>query len=293
VSWLSFDDDYTNQAVWDAMPYDTRWHYHALAQACSRARRYDGRLPRTVALRCSDVPDPERSLRELAGAGLLADLGTDVEVIFIDDFLPPAHMRPEQLAPRKRKNQADYRRRKCQRGEHDRHCPAGCPVRVTGDPDGNPGGNPNGVATGKPRVGSGRDYVPTDPPKGQGQNQDQDHEAGQGSVGGEADDKEGPGLNHSVANSQKPRVHNGPDNPSSDVQQIPIPVTRQSPAADRNAREGNHWPRPPEAECPECHQWARINRNGTLRSHRWNGHVRVTDDGKIMTRCPGGGRAAA
>ncbi len=69
------------------------------------------------------------------------------------------------------------------------------------------------------------------------ENQDQDHEAGQGSVGGEADDKEGPGPNHSAANSQKPRVHNGSDSPSSDVQQIPIPVTRQSPAADRNARE--------------------------------------------------------
>jgi hypothetical protein len=40
----------------------------------------------------------------------------------------------------------------------------------------------------------------------------------------------------SVANSQKPRVHDGPDLPPSDDQQRSIPVTLQSQAADRNAR---------------------------------------------------------
>jgi hypothetical protein len=36
--------------------------------------------------------------------------------------------------------------------------------------------------------------------------------------------------------SQSLRDHDGPDNHGSDAQQIPIPVTLQSPAADRNAR---------------------------------------------------------
>jgi hypothetical protein len=43
--------------------------------------------------------------------------------------------------------------------------------------------------------------------------------------------------NHSVANSQNPRVHDGSEVPTSDDQQQPFPATRQSPAADRNARE--------------------------------------------------------
>jgi hypothetical protein len=70
----------------------------------------------------------------------------------------------------------------------------------------------------------------------QGQNQGQDHGSGQIRVGGEADDKEGLGLNRSVANSHKPRVHHGSKDPSSDDQQSGIPVTRQSQAAGRNAR---------------------------------------------------------
>jgi hypothetical protein len=44
------------------------------------------------------------------------------------------------------------------------------------------------------------------------------------------------GQNHSAANSHNPRVHHGPENASSDAQQRSIPVTPQSPAADRNAR---------------------------------------------------------
>jgi len=68
-------------------------------------------------------------------------------------------------------------------------------------------------------------------------------------VGGEADDRGGLGgtppgqnhdqgqvQNHSAANSQRPRVHHGPESTSPDDQQRSIPVTRQSPAADRNAR---------------------------------------------------------
>jgi hypothetical protein len=41
----------------------------------------------------------------------------------------------------------------------------------------------------------------------------------------------------SAANSQSPRVHHGSDNDGSDAQQQSIPVTHQSQAADRNARE--------------------------------------------------------
>jgi hypothetical protein len=148
MAWLSFDDRYTQQRVWDDLPYDTRWHFHAIVEKCCAERRYDGRLRWSAALRCSDVPDPGRAVKELVDAGLLRDLGDQIEVGQIEVFLPPEGQRPENLLPRKRKNQQDYRRRKCQRGEHDQHCPKDCPARVTARVTGNPGSG---------RVGSGRE----------------------------------------------------------------------------------------------------------------------------------------
>ena len=143
MNWLSFDDGYTRQPVWDDLPYDTRWHFHAIVEKCCAERRYGGRLRWDAALRCSDVPGPERSVKELIEAGLLADRGSEVEVLDIDAFLPPPWLRDEELLPRKRANQREYRRRKCERGEHDRHCPPTCPVRVaarvTGRDTGHPG----------------------------------------------------------------------------------------------------------------------------------------------------------
>lgn len=68
--------------------------------------------------------------------------------------------------------------------------------------------------------------------QGQGQNR----AGGQHRVGDPIADKTDPGLHRSAANSHT-RVHDGPQNATSDAQQIPIPVTLQSPAADRNARE--------------------------------------------------------
>jgi len=66
--------------------------------------------------------------------------------------------------------------------------------------------------------------------------QGQNSADGQNRVGDPITDKTGSGLDRSVANSHNPRVHHGPQDPSSDDQQSPIPVTRRSPAADRNAR---------------------------------------------------------
>jgi hypothetical protein len=131
MSWLSFDDGYTRESVWDDVPYDSRWLYHAVVETCCAERRYDGRLRWTAVLRCSDVPDPARSAKELIGAGLLADLGGVLEVGHIDNFLPPEGQRDENLLNRKRTNQRVYRRRKCDRGEHTKDCPAAtCPVKL-------------------------------------------------------------------------------------------------------------------------------------------------------------------
>jgi hypothetical protein len=153
MTWLSFDDGYTREKVWDDIPHDSRWLYHAIVEKCCAERRYDGRLRHAAAMRCSDVTEPERSAKELIDAGLLADLGAELQVIDIDSFLPPEGQRPENVLQRKRANQRAYRQRKCERGEHDRHCPADtCPdraARVIARVAGNPGsgrvgsGNPN------------------------------------------------------------------------------------------------------------------------------------------------------
>jgi hypothetical protein len=155
MAWASFDDQYTRQPVWDDLPYDTRWHFHAIVEACCAQRRYDGVLRWAAVARCSDVPDPERCTKELIEAGLLADLGAEVQVLDIDAFLPPRGERKEHLLPRKRVNQADYRQRKCEKGEHSKDCPPStCPVklarRVTGGVTGNAGsgrGSPVGAPT--------------------------------------------------------------------------------------------------------------------------------------------------
>lgn len=68
------------------------------------------------------------------------------------------------------------------------------------------------------------------------ENQGQNHAGGQNGVGDPIADKTASGLDRSAANSQKPRVHHGPDNDGPDAQQIPIPVTHQSSATRRNAR---------------------------------------------------------
>ena len=157
MSWASYGDDWTSRPVWDQVDYETRWHYFSVVERCCRDRRWSGELPRQAALRCSDVSDPSSCLDTLASVGLLAFDGEIVRVVFIEEHIPPEQSRPEVMLPRKRKNLSDHRRRKCERGEHDSHCPPGCPDRgkSVGKPAGKPSGKPvtpgTGTGTGSPR----------------------------------------------------------------------------------------------------------------------------------------------
>jgi hypothetical protein len=45
----------------------------------------------------------------------------------------------------------------------------------------------------------------------------------------------------------------------------------------------------PERDCPECGRVTPVRQDGKLKSHKWVGHG-VLDDGKLRTRCPGGGK---
>lgn len=159
-TWVSFDGGYTREKVWDEVPYSARWHYHAMVEECVNGRRWDGVLPRAKALRCSDVPEPDADLAALVTAVLVTDDGPTVRIIYIDQHIPPEGQRAENLLPRKKANQQEYRRRKCERGEHDRHCPKGCPARTIrgGSPDGLPVTPGSGIGS-----GSGRESLPQNP----------------------------------------------------------------------------------------------------------------------------------
>ena len=147
MSWASFDDNYTDQAVWDGIPYDARWHYHAVVGMCCRLGLWDGRIPATRAARASDVPNPAACVVTLVGAGLLAvEPDGTVVVIEIGHHIPPEGQRDEHLLPRKRKNQREYRRRQCEAGNHSKDCPRGtCPARVTDRVTGNAGTGRDGT----------------------------------------------------------------------------------------------------------------------------------------------------
>lgn len=142
MSWLRYSDDWTQDRAWDGVTYESRWHLKALIEACSQARRWDGVIPITRALRVSDVPDPEACLKELNAAGFICVTGNEsgdetghapecvtdhapgVVIPTIDDHVPSEANRDENLLPRKRANQAAWRARKCAAGNHSRDCPA-------------------------------------------------------------------------------------------------------------------------------------------------------------------------
>jgi hypothetical protein len=116
LTWSRLDDGWTDSPVLAALSYETRWHYLAMIQFCSRTGRYDGVVPARDALRCSDVPDPHRCIEDLVAQELVVTRDVTYRVTRIDDHVPPPHLRDE-----KRKKDAAERKRKSrlhQRGDH-------------------------------------------------------------------------------------------------------------------------------------------------------------------------------
>lgn len=165
MTWASWDDQFTEMPVWDGVSYEARWHYVALVTYCCSAHRWNGRMPWRQAERVSDVPDPHGALKELIAADLLADLGGEVELLYIDSHVPPEGQRPDNLLPRKRRNQMEYRRRQCERGDHSKDCPAKtCPKKqgsvtssMAGNAEGNAGHRDSVATSVTGNAGTGRD----------------------------------------------------------------------------------------------------------------------------------------
>jgi hypothetical protein len=132
MTWASYGDEFSRWPAWDNVSHEARWHYIALVEECCRGCRWDGRLPLSLARRASDVSDPDKCHAELEGEGVLTMATDIVELPLIDHHIPPPAQRPEAMLPRKRQNQAEYRRRRCEeKGIHDKDCPPQtCPVKI-------------------------------------------------------------------------------------------------------------------------------------------------------------------
>jgi hypothetical protein len=139
---LRYSDDFTTDHAWDGVSYEARWHYHAMVEECSQARRWDGRLPLVRARRCSDVPDPDKCVGELTANGWVRMELESVVVLNVDDHLPPPHVRNNAELSKLR-----MRRMRAHRAGDHRLCDAGKCEHVTQDVTRNTGTGRDGTGS--------------------------------------------------------------------------------------------------------------------------------------------------
>ena len=118
MSWQRYDDTFTERPAWDGVSYEARWHYIALVAACCRQERLDGIVPVGVARRVSDVPHPEACLLELADAGWLKADQDSIELLFIDEHIPPPSVRLNAQRSKERMRRMREKKRLCAMGDH-------------------------------------------------------------------------------------------------------------------------------------------------------------------------------
>jgi len=127
VTWTRLDDGWTDLPLFESLPFETRWHYLALLQFCSRTSRYDGIVRGSDARRCSDVPDPVAALMTLHSVGLVVTDERGYRLPFIDQHVPPPYMRDEERKAGQRDRKRRERRHKI--GDHalcdPEHCAGG------------------------------------------------------------------------------------------------------------------------------------------------------------------------
>lgn len=145
MSWTRLDDTWTDSTVLADLDFADRWHYLAMIQFCSRTEKVDGVLRVVDARRCSDHPDPNQAVRNLADVGLVEIRQHDVKLNLIDDHLPPPSVRNRKDA----QNQRKTRSRAHQAGDHSHCIPENCdraPKReVTSDVTRDPGTGQDGT----------------------------------------------------------------------------------------------------------------------------------------------------
>ena len=152
VSWTRYDDLFTERPEFDGLSFEARWHYVALIQACSRARRWNGQLPVVRARRASDVPDPDQCHEDLSAAGLVKIDDETIGLPYAVEHLPPKSIRNNAAASKVRMR----RKRQHDAGNHSDCLPRNCPHAVTAHVTRNTG-------TGRDRK-TGADEQPLHPP---------------------------------------------------------------------------------------------------------------------------------
>lgn len=201
MTWTKLGDEYPAAA---RELTDAEFRTHVEALCWSAFRLLDLRIPKAEVRRFAESPDAEGAVKGLAVKGWWEDLG---DSWYIGGRF--AEWQIERVVAEKRRNDdalRQRRRRMHKAGDHSL-CLVGNCAAVTRD-------DMRDVTRAHGRDGTG----PTVPSVPKGQDPDQ-------------------GQEHSAANSQNRRVHDGPESNGSDAQKIPIEVQRQSPATDRNARE--------------------------------------------------------
>jgi len=93
VTWTRLDDGWTERADFADLTFETRWHYLAMIQFCSRTGRLDGVMRRSDARRCSDVDDPDTVIRTLLATPFLEETSDGLRIIEIHDHVPPPSVR--------------------------------------------------------------------------------------------------------------------------------------------------------------------------------------------------------
>ena len=207
MTWTKLGDEWP-AAARDLTDAEHRTHVDALCW--SALRLLDLHVPKAEVRRFAESPDAETAVKGLVVKGWWEDHG---DTWYIGVKFPEWQRDRAQVEHRRAYLAEAKRRSRAHRGgDHSLCLPGNCAavtrestVDTTVDSTHDPG-----------RDGSG----PTDPPVPELQNRNQ-------------------GQEHSVANSEDHRVHDGPDSSGSDDQQIPQAVHHQSPAADRNARESD------------------------------------------------------
>lgn len=118
MSWVRYDDGFTGRPTWDGVSYEARWHYLALVEICCRQERFEGRVPRGLAERVSDVPDPAACIDELAATKWITVWPDEVVLPFIDEHIPPMSVRLNAERSKERMRRMRERKRLCRMGDH-------------------------------------------------------------------------------------------------------------------------------------------------------------------------------
>jgi len=130
MPWTRLDDGWTEQSVLADLSFEARWHYLCMIQFCSRTKHFDGFIRAVDAMRCSDVTDPEKSLRELIDVGLIvADQRGYMVHRMEEDHAPPVWVRNRTESNKLAKR----RQRSHEAGDHSLCLPERCGHAVDAD----------------------------------------------------------------------------------------------------------------------------------------------------------------